>query len=64
MIDAGGRKVRSTTPEVAGEMIVEGIAQDRFRVVVGTDARLLDTVSRISPKGTTRFVASQMKSVL
>jgi NAD(P)-dependent dehydrogenase (short-subunit alcohol dehydrogenase family) len=64
MVETGGRKVRSTTPEKAGEMIVEGIARDRFRVVVGADARLLDTLSRISAKGTTRFVATQMKSVL
>jgi len=64
MIDAGERKVRSTTPEAAGAKIVDGIAKDSFRVVVGTDARLLDILSRISAKRTTRFVANQMKSVL
>ncbi|BBY18265.1 SDR family NAD(P)-dependent oxidoreductase [Mycolicibacterium litorale] len=64
MLDAGGRKVRSTTPEVAGEKIVNGIARDSFRVVVGTDARLLDTLTRFSAKRTTRLVAKQMKSVL
>lgn len=64
MLDAGGRKVRSTTPEAAGEKIVEGIAKDSFRVLVGTDARLLATLSRISAGRTTRFVARQMKSVL
>jgi NAD(P)-dependent dehydrogenase (short-subunit alcohol dehydrogenase family) len=64
MVDAGGRKVRSTTPEAAGERIVDGIAKDRFRVVVGTDARLLGALSRISAKRTTGFLARQMKSVL
>jgi short-subunit dehydrogenase len=64
MIDAGGRKVRSTTPEVAGKKIVDGIASDSFRVVIGTDARLLDALTRVSAKCTTRFVAKQMKSVL
>ncbi|KUI25002.1 short-chain dehydrogenase [Mycobacterium sp. IS-1742] len=64
MIDAGGRKVRSTTPEVAGEKIVDGIARDSFRVVVGTDARLLNTLTRLSAKRTTELVAKQMKSVL
>jgi NAD(P)-dependent dehydrogenase (short-subunit alcohol dehydrogenase family) len=63
-VDAGGRKVRSTTPEVAGEKIVDGIARDSFRVVVGSDARLLDTLTRFSAERTTRLVAKQMKSVL
>jgi NAD(P)-dependent dehydrogenase (short-subunit alcohol dehydrogenase family) len=64
MIDAGGRKVRSTTPEAAGEQILDGIARDRFRVVVGADARLLDILTRFSAKRATGFVAKQMKSVL
>jgi hypothetical protein len=38
--------------------------KDSFRVVVGTDANLLDALGRISAKRTTGFVAKQMKSVL
>jgi NAD(P)-dependent dehydrogenase (short-subunit alcohol dehydrogenase family) len=64
MVDAGGRKVRATTPEAAGRKIVDGIAADSFRVVVGTDAQVLDALTRISAKRTTGFVAKQMKSVL
>lgn len=64
MIDSGGRKAPSKTPEQAGEKIVEAIAKDRFRVLVGTDARLLDLLSRVSAKRTTRFIAKQIKSVL
>lgn len=63
-VDAGGRKVRATTPEVAAKRIVDGIAKDAFRVVIGADARLLDTLARFSPKRTTAFIAKQMKSVL
>jgi NAD(P)-dependent dehydrogenase (short-subunit alcohol dehydrogenase family) len=64
MIDSGGRTAPSKTPEQAGEKIVEAIAKDRFRVLVGTDARLLDLFSRVSAKRTTRFIAKQIKSVL
>lgn len=64
MLDAGGRKVRSTTPEVAGAKIVDGIIRDRFRVIIGSDARFLDTMARFSTKRATRFVAKQIKSVL
>ncbi|KUI01185.1 short-chain dehydrogenase [Mycolicibacterium acapulense] len=64
MLDAGGKKVRSTTPEAAGNKIVDGIADDRFRVLIGTDARVLDVLTRLSAKRATRLVAKQIKSVL
>jgi NAD(P)-dependent dehydrogenase (short-subunit alcohol dehydrogenase family) len=64
MLDAGGRKVRASTPEVAADKIIDGILRDRFRVLIGTDARVLDTLTRISAKRATVFVARQIKSVL
>ncbi|KAA0102813.1 SDR family oxidoreductase [Mycolicibacterium sp. P1-5] len=64
MLDAGGRQAPSTTAEAAAARIVDGITKDRFRVLVGTDARVLDILSRISAKRTTRFVGKQIKSVL
>ena len=64
MIDAGRRKVRATTPEVAAEKIIAGIMRDRFRVVIGSDAHALGALTRISAKWTTGFVAKQIKSVL
>lgn len=64
MIDAGGRKVRATTPADAGRQIVDGIAKSRFRILVGQDARILDKLARLSPGRATRFIAAQMKSVL
>ena len=64
MLDSGGRRAPTKTPEEAGEKIVEGIAKDSFRVLVGTDARLLDLFARVSAKRTTRFIAKQIKSVL
>lgn len=64
MLDAGDRKVRSTTPEAAAEKIVDGIIKNRFRVLVGTDAHALDIMTRLSARRATRFVAKQIKSVL
>jgi NAD(P)-dependent dehydrogenase (short-subunit alcohol dehydrogenase family) len=63
MIDAGGRKVRATAPEVAAAKILDGIMADRFRVVIGNDARALGMLVRLSARWTTGFVARQMKSV-
>ena len=64
MIDAGGRKVRATTPEAAGAAIVEGIERGRFRILVGSDAHLLDRLVRMAPKWATGMIARQMKSVM
>ncbi|WP_459338363.1 SDR family NAD(P)-dependent oxidoreductase [Arthrobacter sp. MDT2-16] len=64
MIDAGGRKVRATTPEAAAHKIVEGLARGSFRVLVGTDAHVLDAMVRIAPRLATDFIGKQMRSVL
>lgn len=64
MLDAGDKKVRSATAEAAGKKIVDGIARDRFRVLIGTDALALDILARLSAKRATRLVAKQIKSVL
>ena len=64
MIDAKGKKVRATGPEDAGRAIVDGIAKGRFRILVGSDAKLLDRLVRIAPRWATGIVAKQMASVL
>lgn len=64
MLDPGDKKAPSTSPEAAGRKIVDGIAHDRFRVIIGTDARVLEILARLSAKRATRFVAKQIKSVL
>ncbi|WP_299560772.1 SDR family oxidoreductase [uncultured Mycolicibacterium sp.] len=64
MLDAKGRKAPITKPQTAGRRIVAGIARDRYRVIIGTDARVLYAMSRIAPRRTARIVAKQIKSVL
>lgn len=64
MIDAGGRKVRATTPEETAKQIVTGMQKERFRVLVGSDARMLDALARVAPTAAAKIIAKQMKSVL
>ncbi|KAB7755260.1 oxidoreductase [Mycolicibacterium phlei DSM 43072] len=64
MLDTKGRKAPVTTPRTAGKRIVDGIAKDRYRVIIGTDAHMLYAMSRIAPRRTARIVAKQIKSVL
>lgn len=51
-------------PERAAQIIVEGMEQNRFRVLVGSDARLMDFLYRLSPERAARFIYRQMRSLL
>ncbi|MEV0354848.1 SDR family oxidoreductase [Nocardia sp. NPDC050697] len=64
MVDPGGKKVRATTPERTAELMVEGMENGSFRVLVGQDANLLDRLVRLAPRKTTDFIGKQMKGVL
>jgi NAD(P)-dependent dehydrogenase (short-subunit alcohol dehydrogenase family) len=48
----------------AARIIVEGMEQDRFRILVGSDARFLDLLYRFNPAYAARFIAEKMKSLL
>lgn len=51
-------------PERAAQIIVEGMEQNRFRVLVGSDVRLMDFLYRLSPEWAARFIFRQMRSLL
>lgn len=51
-------------PERAAQIIVEGMEQNRFRVLVGSDARLMDFLYRLNPERAARFIYQQMRSLL
>ncbi len=55
---------RPREPERAAQMIVEGMEQNRFRVLVGSDARLMDLLYRLAPERAARFIYRQMRSLL
>jgi NAD(P)-dependent dehydrogenase (short-subunit alcohol dehydrogenase family) len=48
----------------AARDILDGMERNRFRVLVGPDAKLLDRFYRLSPKRATAFIAGQMKDLL
>lgn len=51
-------------PEKAAQIILDGMEQDRYRVLVGSDARLMDLLYRLSPKHAAQLIYRQMKSLL
>ncbi|MBU3748991.1 MAG: SDR family NAD(P)-dependent oxidoreductase [Mycobacterium sp.] len=44
-------KMARTSPERAAQIILEGVANDKARVLVGTDAKILDTIVRVTGPG-------------
>ncbi len=58
-------KTMKTTPAtVAAEVIVDGIQRNSYRVLVGSDARLMDFLSRAAPKQAAAFINKAMGSLL
>lgn len=56
------RKILS--PNEAAEIIVKGIKKNKFRILVGSDAKFMDFLYRLAPKFATKTIAKQMESLL
>ncbi|MFN3374649.1 MAG: short-chain dehydrogenase, partial [Chloroflexus sp.] len=50
--------------ERAAQIIVEGMERNRFRVLVGNDATMMDRLGRFNPQFAMRLIFRQMKSLL
>ena len=59
---AAGRVVRHkmarTSPEQAAQIILDGVAKDKAKVLVGTDAKILDVLVRVTGSGYQRIVTT------
>jgi short-subunit dehydrogenase len=51
-------------PEVAADMIIAGMEQNKFQVYIGKDANMMNILYRINPRWATNFMFKQMKSLL
>ena len=52
-----------TAPSKAAQVIVDGMEQDRYRILIGLDAKFMDLISRINPKGAAKFIYKKMKDL-
>jgi short-subunit dehydrogenase len=59
-LPAGAERHRMLPADRAARDILDGVERDAFRVVVGSDAKLLDVLSRLSPRRAAAFIAKQM----
>ncbi|MDR0802925.1 SDR family oxidoreductase [Fluviicola sp.] len=59
------QKVSKTlSPVKAASVIISGMEKNKFRVLVGNDAKFMDFLYRLNPKFATKFIQKQMKDLL
>lgn len=58
------RSVKTLAPSKAAEIIVDGIDQNRYRILVGSDAAFMDFISRLNPQWAANFIYKRIKSLL
>lgn len=63
-VSAENTKIKMTAPSVAGAKIVEGIEKNAYRVLIGSDAKMMDFFYRLMPRHAARIIYQQMKSIL
>jgi short-subunit dehydrogenase len=58
------RLLKPMAPSKAAQIIIDGMEQDRYRVLVGSDSKLMDVVYRANPKLAAGSIFKLMKSLL
>jgi short-subunit dehydrogenase len=59
-----GKGMKMTAAPVAAQVIVDGIERNKFRVLIGSDAKMMDFLYRLMPQRATKIINSQMGSLL
>jgi short-subunit dehydrogenase len=62
--DAEKMASRVLAADRAARMILEGMERNAYRVMVGSDAKLMDRLYRLSPRRAAAFIGRQMKDLL
>jgi short-subunit dehydrogenase len=57
-------KFKMTSAPDAARIILEGVEADRYRILVGSDARMMDFLCRLMPERAARIIYDQMRSLL
>lgn len=60
---AGSSKMKMTTAADAAAQIIAAMEKGAYRATVGSDARLIDRLSRLMPRRTTELVAKKMAAL-
>jgi short-subunit dehydrogenase len=61
---ADQKKMKTLPADQAADAIIDGIEKDKYRILVGQDAKLMDFIARLAPKWAAEFIYKQMGSLL
>jgi NAD(P)-dependent dehydrogenase (short-subunit alcohol dehydrogenase family) len=61
---SGGKQPKTLTAAAAAHQIVEGMAKDKYRVLVGSDVAFVDKLYRLAPGFAAGYIAKQMAALL
>jgi short-subunit dehydrogenase len=64
MDTASQSKIRTTSPEDAAKIILDGIESDDLHIYVGRDSRTMSLMTRVAPRRATHLIYRQMKDLL
>jgi len=62
--DVKASKFKQLSAIKAAEKILKGIKKEKFRILVGKDAKIMDILYRLNPKRAVHIILSKMKSLL
>jgi short-subunit dehydrogenase len=57
-------KIKMTSASDAAAMIIDGMEKNKYRVLVGSDAKMMDFLYRLMPERAARLIYTQMKAIL
>lgn len=58
------KRLASTTPEKAAQVILDGVRRNRARVLIGTDAKVLDAIVRLTGSGYQKLFSGVISKAL
>lgn len=63
-VNAENSSMKMTTPMAASEIIIQGMEANKYRVLVGSDAKFLDFLYRLAPRFAAEFIYKKMKDLV
>ncbi len=61
---AENKSMKVLSPARAAQIIIDGMEKDRYRVLVGKDAKLMDLFCRMNPKSAAKLINQKMQALL
>jgi len=62
--NADNKSMKVLSAAKAAEIIIDGMENNSYRVLVGSDAKFMDLISRLNPAYAAKFIYKKMKAIL